>query len=112
MAHSQSAICFCQPALAPNVEQADSALLCGVLTALPALTTGSASTLPVVEEDEPAVLLYTSGSTARPKGAIHTHRTLLEATRPVVDNIVDPKDVVLTSTSGNAIGDWALVDTA
>jgi long-chain acyl-CoA synthetase len=96
---SQSAICFCQPGLAPNVKLADSGSLCDVLTALPELITGPEPTLPMVGEDEPAVLLYTSGSTSKPKGAIHTHRTLGEAIRLMVENILDPNDVVLTMTS-------------
>ena len=70
MGHSQPAICFCQPSLAPNVEQADSGF-CAIRTALPEVITGRVSALPMVGEDEPAVLLYTSGSTSKPKGAIH-----------------------------------------
>jgi long-chain acyl-CoA synthetase len=35
--------------------------------------------LPPVREDDPAVIRYTSGSTARAKGAVHSHRSLLNA---------------------------------
>jgi long-chain acyl-CoA synthetase len=91
---SQPAICFCQPSLAPKVGQAS----CRVLTALPELNSIQTSVLASMAEDEPAVLLYTSGSTAKPKGAIHTHRTLTEVTRLFVEYLLEANDVVLIMT--------------
>jgi long-chain acyl-CoA synthetase len=49
-------------------------------TQLPALETATAqdATLPQVDQDQPALLIYASGTTARPTGVVHTHRSLFQ----------------------------------
>jgi long-chain acyl-CoA synthetase len=98
--HSRAVLCFSEPALAPIAEEARAGCpsLQPILTQLPALGTGSSSPLPQVESDQPAVILYTSGSTARPKGATHSHRTLMAAARMLAENLLRSDDVVLIMT--------------
>lgn len=47
-----------------------------------------------VEADDPCVLFYTSGTTGRPKGAIHTHKSILAEAR-VPHRTLSSGDVVL-----------------
>jgi long-chain acyl-CoA synthetase len=98
--HSKSLMCFSEPALAPIAEQARPgcpSLRC-ILTQLPAFTEGEAGTLPNVEEHQHAAIFYTSGSTARPKGAVHTHRTLREAAHIIAREMMNRDDTVLMMT--------------
>src|SRR5437588_9943711 len=41
---------------------------------------------PEISPDEPHVLAYTSGTTADPKGVVHSHNTLLAECRALVDS--------------------------
>jgi long-chain acyl-CoA synthetase len=98
--HSQAVLCFSEPKLAPTAEEAGtrSQSLRGILTQLPTLGTESASPLPQVEGDQPAIILYTSGTTARPKGATHSHRTGMAAGQLIAGNLLADNDVVLIMT--------------
>ncbi len=47
-----------------------------------------------IQPDDPCILFYTSGTTGRPKGAVHTHKSILAETRvPYRD--LSPNDIAL-----------------
>lgn len=76
--HSGARLCFSEPALAPLVHSITADI--EVITELPALTEAG-EPLPDADPDAPAMIAYTSGTTARPKGVVHTQRTLFECAR-------------------------------
>jgi long-chain acyl-CoA synthetase len=89
--HSGARLCFSEPALAPLVKGVE------VISELPPLT-GNSEPLPEVGPDAPALIVYTSGTTARPKGAVHTQRTLFESARGCILFGIDSNDRVLAVT--------------
>jgi long-chain acyl-CoA synthetase len=94
--HSQARMCFSEPSLAPLAAEAGART---IMRELPRLKAADVK-LPEVDPDQPAAILYTSGTTARPKGAIHTHRTLIENGRLVgaLANRLDSSDRTLIMT--------------
>ncbi len=82
--HSGARLCFSEPALAGLVNGVE------VMSELPAVTQGCGSP-PDADPDAPAVIIYTSGTTSRPKGVVHSQRTLLEGAR-IHANLVPGSD--------------------
>ena len=95
--HSATRVCFSEPALASLAERARKGGVPEVITELSPITNISTS-LPKIDADQPAIILYTSGTTARPKGVTHTHRTLFESARLFTPDPIGHDDTVLAIT--------------
>ena len=97
--HSKARLCFSQPELASLAEGAhsDSPDLQHVYSALPLLEGPDLANvaLPEVTSDHIAVILYTSGTTSRPKGAVHTHSSLIAETELMSSLGLDESDTLL-----------------
>ncbi|SPF52601.1 AMP-dependent synthetase and ligase [Candidatus Sulfopaludibacter sp. SbA4] len=102
LGHSKAKLCFSQPELAPLCEEARAECpdLRRIYTALPALETTDSEgiALPDVAPDRVAAILYTSGTTARPKGVMHTHVSLVGATELMILLGIDETHALLAVT--------------
>ncbi len=95
--HSSTRICFSEPALAAVAEEARSGNAPEIVAQLPAVTTNP-DPLPETAPSQPAVILYTSGTTASPKGVTHTHRSLFETAVLYTFIPIGPDDTIFAVT--------------
>lgn len=100
LAHSEATMCFAQPELASVAGAAVEigAVRTPIQTRLPQADSSVSGMLPEIDDSEISVILYTSGTTARPKGVAHTHRSLLHIARLTLAMIGDAGPVSMTTT--------------
>ena len=73
--HAQPRMVFCEPAFVPVLEDAGVAV--PLFSDLAGLAGEDTTALPAIDAERPALIIYTSGTTARPKGVVHSQRSLL-----------------------------------
>ncbi|MGH8150149.1 MAG: class I adenylate-forming enzyme family protein [Steroidobacteraceae bacterium] len=99
MQHAGAVAWFSQPELVETARAAAAELVhpLAIRSLLPEPLTEGA--LPAAVASTLAVIMYTSGTTARPKGVIHTHSSLLACARAMASFGIDESQVVLGTTS-------------
>jgi long-chain acyl-CoA synthetase len=99
--HSRAVLSFVHPDLASVAEEASRGCVSiARMHTMPAISDEDvdAIALPIVAEDDPALILYTSGTTARPKGVTHSHRSLMQNVRQVYKASPDSLQTILSMT--------------
>jgi long-chain acyl-CoA synthetase len=99
--HSRAVLSFVHPELASVAEEASRGCLSiARMHTMPAISDEDVDgiALPSVADDDPALIIYTSGTTARPKGVTHSHRSLVENARQTYKAAPDNLQTILLMT--------------
>jgi long-chain acyl-CoA synthetase len=99
--HSRAALSFVHPGLASIAEEASRGRGSIVrMHTMPAISDEDvdAIALPIVGDDDPALIVYTSGTTSRPKGVTHSHRSLMENVKQTYKAAPDSLQTILSMT--------------
>ena len=102
LGHSKAKLCFSQPELAPLCKEVRTECpdLQDIYTELPRMDTleQHVVAVPDITPDRVAAIMYTSGTTARPKGVMHTHVSLIACAQMMSSLGVDQVDFLLAAT--------------
>ncbi len=95
--HSKAVLSFVHPELASVAEEASRPAR---MYSMPAISDEDVDgiALPIVGDDDPALIVYSSGTTARPTWVIHSHRSLLESVRQTYKAAPDHLQTILSMT--------------